>query len=110
MAVYDVLRAIEFVRADSELQLGERPIHLFGTGRGAFRGYLAAALDPTVIALELEAPVPDLDEMMTQRLYARPEQLEMLPDYLFPGLLESFDWRDVAPLVAGRLTSAEVMR
>jgi len=110
MAVYDVLRTVEVVRSDPEVQLGDRPVYLFGTGRGAFRGYLAAALESAITNLELEAPVPDLDEMMTQRIYARSEQQEKLPDYLLPGLLARFDWRDLAPLLAGRLQTPVVIR
>lgn len=105
MAIYDVLRALAFVRSDPELQLLQRPIHLFGTGRGAFRAYLAAALAPAVRRLELDGAGTPLDPtaLIRDRLYTPTFPQEALPDYLLPGMFGQFDWPDLEPLLAGRV-------
>ena len=67
--VYDVLRALAFVREDSEIALAGRAIRLFGAGRGAFLARLAAALDAGVEAPELEDRPMSAAAVVANRLY-----------------------------------------
>ncbi len=101
--VFDVLRAVEFSYTDPEIALGARPIRLFGSGRGAFRGCLAAALDPRLEAVEFETPLPDLQALVTDRLYLqRPGWVQPAIEYLIPGLAAHASLADLDQLLAGR--------
>lgn len=105
MQLYDVLRSLAFVRADPELALAGRPVQLFGAGRGAFRAYLAGALEPAVTRIELEQAPADVTAPVTQRLFdAGPMNLRTLPEYLLPGMLARMEWDDLQPLVGARLS------
>jgi len=103
MRIYDVLRAVDLVGADLEVDLGERPIHLFGVGRGAFHGYLAASLATRIRQVSLQGIAPDPRTVVTTRLYP--------PDptwhCLLPGMPRQFDLTDLQPLFAGRQLSFE---
>lgn len=99
MQLYDVLRCLEFVRADPELALAGRSAHLFGAGRGSFRAYLGGVLDLGVERIELEQPLPDLTAPVTQRLFHDgPVNLRTLPEYLLPGLLAKMDLSELQAL------------
>ncbi|HEV8637322.1 MAG TPA: acetylxylan esterase [Chloroflexota bacterium] len=80
--VYDVLRAFALAREDHEIDLGGRPIRLFGAGRGAFLARLAAALDSGVDGVELEDAPMSPAGVVADRLY--PEGAEW--QCLIPGL------------------------
>lgn len=98
MRVYDVLRAIELARTEPEIGLGDRPLQLFGTGEGAFHGYLAAALNTTIARVELMNLPPSLATLLSTRLYERRPRWE----YLIPGMAANFDLSDLRPLFEGR--------
>lgn len=99
MRVYDVLRAIRLAREDTEIDLRDRPVRLYGAGLGATHAYLAAVLDPRVEAIELENPPVDVAGTLEARLYRRD------PDWqaLLPGLGARLRLEDFEPLLHGRL-------
>lgn len=104
MQVYDVLRAVELVSTDQEIALGPRPIHLLGHGAGAYLAYLAAALEPRLATIELAGPLPDLEQMLTERHYAPPASVPgALPLRTLPGLARHCTVEDLQLLIAGRL-------
>lgn len=96
--VYDVLRAVELLRVDPAVDLGGRPIELLGAGRGAFHGYLAAALEPAIARTELIDPPMDLARLLSTRLYQRGPEWQCL----IPGLAAQFDLPELEPLFRGR--------
>jgi dienelactone hydrolase len=98
MRIYDVLRAVELVQGDPEIDLGGRPVHLFGVSRGAFRGYLAASLATGIRHVELRGLEPDPLGVLTTRLYPQDATWHCL----LPGMPRHFDLADLAPLFAGR--------
>ena len=99
MRVYDVLRAVEFARGDAEIDLDGRPVHLYGSGRGAFYGYLAAALEPSVERLELAEPPLDVRSVLATRLYPQGPHWQCL----LPGMAWHLDLDDLRPLLAERV-------
>jgi hypothetical protein len=104
MQVYDVLRAVELVSTDQEIALGPRPIHLLGHGPGGFLAYLAAALEPRLATIELASPLPDSEQMLTERHYAPPASVPgMLPMLTLPGLARQCTLGDLEPLIEGRV-------
>jgi len=96
--VYDILRAVELLRTDPAVDLRGRPIHLFGAGRGAFHGYLAAALATPIERIELEDSPPNLETLLSTRLYPRGPVWQCL----IPGMAGRFDLPDLRPLFGGR--------
>ena len=98
MRVYDVLRAVELVATDAEVNLSERPVHLFAVGRGAFHGYLAAALATQIKKVDLRGLTPDPHEVLTTRLYPQDARWQCL----LPGMPKYFELADLRPLFAGR--------
>jgi cephalosporin-C deacetylase-like acetyl esterase len=96
--VFDVLRAVELVRADPEVDLRGRPIHIYGAGLGAFHAYLAAALEPRLQAVELVSPSLDPDEVLATRLYPQGPHWQCL----LPGLAARFSLADLRPLFESR--------
>ncbi|HEX5414668.1 MAG TPA: acetylxylan esterase [Chloroflexota bacterium] len=101
--IYDVRRAVALVRQDPEIGLGDRPVHLYGAGRGAFRAYLAGALDPGIARVELADPIPDFDTLIEERLYLSVEEAQArIPAMLIPGLATVAKLGDLRELYAGR--------
>jgi dienelactone hydrolase len=98
MRIFDVLRAVELVGADPEIDLGGRPLHLFGVGRGAFHGYLAAALTGRIGRVEVRDIAPDPQADLTTRLYPPGPAWHCL----LPGMPAHADLADLRPLFAGR--------
>ena len=98
MRVYDVLRAVELAKADLEIDLGERPVQLFAVGRGAFHGYLAAALTTRIKQVELRGLAPNPQTELTTRLYSQDATWHCL----LPGMPRYFDLPHLQPLFAGR--------
>ncbi len=98
MRVYDVLRAAELARTDSTIDLRGRPLQIFGVRSGAFHGFLAAALDPTITSVELVHPPPTLGALLSTRLYDQGPRWQDL----IPGMAAHFDLPDLRPLVEGR--------
>jgi hypothetical protein len=104
MQVYDVLRAVELVSTDREIALGPRPIHLHGHGPGAYLAYLAAVLERRLTAIELVGPLPDLEQILTERLYAPPSSVPgTLPMVTLPGLARHCTLEDLESLIAGKV-------
>ena len=96
--VYDVLRALALVREDPEVSLRGRPIRILGAGAMTLCAYLAAALDEGVAALELADPLPDLEGMLTSRIYQSDPGCRLL----LPGFAARFTLEDLRPLFKGR--------
>src|SRR5207237_10005980 len=96
--VYDVQRAVELVESDPEIALGGRPVHLFGVGRGAFHGYLAAALATGIRRVELRGIAPDPHAVLTTRLYPQDPTWPCL----LPGIPRALDFADLQPLFTRR--------
>jgi acetyl xylan esterase AXE1 len=96
--VYDVLRALALVRVDPEIALGGRPVRMLGAGALTLCAYLAAALDEGVAGLELADPLPDLEAMLSSRLYDGDPGCRLL----LPGFAARFTLEDLRPLFAGR--------
>lgn len=98
--IFDILRAVAFVRQDNEINLGSRPIRLFGAGQGAFHGYLAAAVERGIVSVELESPPFDPEAIVGNRFHGPQSHWQ----YLIPGmavhctlddLLPNFDSREL---------------
>lgn len=103
--VYDVLRAVELATTSREIALGGRPLRLFGVRRGAFHGYLAAALEPRIARTELATPLFDPRACVKARLYGQGPAWQCL----IPGMAAHCDLADLRPLFEGReLVLAEV--
>jgi len=98
MRVYDVLRTVELVHVDPEVELRGRAVHLYATGLGAFHGYLAAALEPRIERVELVDPPLDVDALLSTRLYPQGPEWQCL----LPGMARQFALEDLRPLLAGR--------
>ncbi|WP_166355662.1 alpha/beta hydrolase family protein [Phytoactinopolyspora limicola] len=92
---FDVLRAVRFVRTDSQIDLKDRPVSVYGEGAGAFTSALAAVLEPTLAEVTVRGPVVDPFEMVTNRYYGDDRTwLSLVPGLttavsrrLFAGLL-----------------------
>jgi cephalosporin-C deacetylase-like acetyl esterase len=95
---YDILRALALAREEPEIGLGDRPIRILGGGSLALCAYLAAALDEGVAGLELSDPLPDVEGILTERLYTSDPGCS----WLIPGFAERFSLEDLRPLFAGR--------
>lgn len=95
---YDALRALALVREDPEIALRGRPIRVLGTGSLTLCAYLAAALDEGVASLELADPLPDLEGMLSSRIYTGDPGCRLL----LPGFAARFTLEDLRPLFAGR--------
>ena len=104
MQLYDVLQAVELISTDAEIGLGGRPISVLCVGTGAYRGYLAAALDPRLTSVELVGPLPDLSALLTERVYAPPSAVPgNLPVLTLSGLARHLVLEDLRPLSEGRV-------
>ena len=103
MQIYDVRRAVAFVRQDPEIGLGERPVHLYGSGRGAYRAYLAGALEPGIARVELAEPLLDFDTLVGERRYLSLDEAQArIPAMLIPGLATKATLTDLRVLYEGR--------
>jgi cephalosporin-C deacetylase-like acetyl esterase len=98
MRVYDVLRAAELARTDPTIDLRGRPLGIFGIRSGAFYGYLAAAIDPTITRIELMRPPSTLATFLSTRLYDQEPRWQDL----IPGMAAHADLPDLHPLFEGR--------
>lgn len=92
--VYDVLRAVEFVRGTWP----GRPVRLVGAGHGAFLCTLAAALDPGVAELVCLTPPLDPAEVVRTRLYG-PERDHQC---LIPGMARHCTRRQLDEAIGDR--------
>lgn len=94
MRVYDVRRAVEFVRSETESD----DVALVGEGVGAYHALYAAAADEHVRAVELRDLGPSFHEMATGRKYPYDPRLtvyDVLGDCDVPHLLAALDQRGV---------------
>ena len=98
MRIYDVLKAVEMVKTDALIALGERPVKIFGSGIGGFYAYLAAAIQPDIKACEIEDTLFSLDSLMRSRYYEDNRQNQIV---IF-GMAAQFDMPDLKPLFKGR--------
>jgi hypothetical protein len=73
-------------------------VHLFGVGRGAFHGYLAASLATRIRRVDVRGIAPDPRAVLTTRLYRQDPTWHCL----LPGMPAHFDLADLRPLFAGR--------
>jgi cephalosporin-C deacetylase-like acetyl esterase len=96
--VYDILRAVAFIHEDAEVDLRGRPVALFGAGRGVVHAYVAAALEPRIRRVELAGRLPDVDALVSTRLYGLSTEWHCL----LPGFGGRFRLDDLRPLFAGR--------
>lgn len=96
--VFDLLRAVDLAAVDAEIALGDRPISLLGVGKGAFHGYLAAALEPRLVELDLRDLAPDPDAALAERYYP----FESTMECLLPDMPRHFGLSDLAPSFEGR--------
>ncbi|MEV0718349.1 hypothetical protein [Asanoa sp. NPDC050611] len=101
--VYDVLRAVEFVRAERTLGGSELPVRIVGTGQGAFFGHLAAALEPRVVELICLTPPLDPVGVVNTRYYA-PERDHQC---LIPGIARHCDQKQLHEALADRRSPAD---
>lgn len=94
MRVYDVLRALEFVRAVAD---GENAA-LVGRGVGAYHALYAAVADSDVDSVDLRDLGPSFHEMATSREYsydARLTAFDVIGNCDVPDLLAALDEREV---------------
>ncbi len=101
MRVYDVLRAVDLARTDPMIDLGGKPVRIFGSGTGGFYAYISAAIDGRVASCEIEDAFFSLDSLMRTRYY-HDDRLNQL---LVFGMAARFDLPDLEPLFAGRKLS-----
>ena len=90
MQVYDVLRALDYLRSRPEMQ--GRTITLRGRGNGAVVALFAAAIDGRT-GVEMEQAPRSYMDLVRARY---PQGIESL---IVPGVLRHFDLPDVAALV-----------
>jgi dienelactone hydrolase len=94
LRVYDVLRALEFVR--SETDSGQAT--LIGDGVGAYHALYAAVVDTDVGTVDVRGLGPDFLEMATSREYpydARLAAFDVIEDCDVPHLLAALEDRGV---------------
>jgi cephalosporin-C deacetylase-like acetyl esterase len=91
--IYDTLRALEYLRARSEVASG---ISLVGDGAHGVIALYAAALDPRVRGVALRQTVTDYRSLATAERYTQPFGI-----YAY-GLLREFDLPDVARALGQR--------
>ncbi|HET7323348.1 MAG TPA: acetylxylan esterase [Halococcus sp.] len=94
MRVYDVLRALEFLRAET----GEGEVTLFGEGIGAYHALYAGTVCENVGAITLRELGPSFSEMATQQDYPYDPRLtvfDALSECDVPHLLAALRDRDV---------------
>ncbi|NED96606.1 hypothetical protein G1H11_14950 [Phytoactinopolyspora alkaliphila] len=96
--VFDVLRAVEFLGQEQLTVLGTPPIHFFGTGAGAFFGYLAAAIEPRIRRIELETPPLDPESVVQNRLHGP----QSMWQHVIPGMAVHCPLDDLVPEFSGR--------
>jgi len=92
MRVYDVLRALEFVRSQTDCGRAT----LVGEGVGAYHALYAAVVDTDVETVDLRALGPSFREMATSREYpydARLTAFDVLEDCDVPQLLAALEDR-----------------
>ena len=98
MRIYDVLKAVEMVKSDALIALGDRPLKIFGSGIGGFYAYLAAAIQPDIKACEIEDTLFSLDSLMRSRFY-EDNRLNQITVF---GMASQFDLPDLKPLFKKR--------
>lgn len=94
MRVYDVLRAIEFLREETE---SERAT-LRGAGVGAYHALYAAAVDRSVETIHLRNLGPSFHEMATSHQFRYDPRLtvfDVIGDCDVPQLIPALDDRDI---------------
>ncbi|MFI6478200.1 acetylxylan esterase [Nonomuraea sp. NPDC050663] len=100
--VYDVLRAVDFVRSEPGLG-GGLPVRLVGAGQGAFLARLAGALDPGVAEIVCLTPALDPAELVRTRFYG-PERDHQS---LIPGMAHHCPKQRIDQALGARLSPGE---
>jgi dienelactone hydrolase len=93
MRVYDVLRAIEFLRSET----GGEQVTLVGEGIGAYHALYAAAVDHTVGTIDLRDLGPSFYEMATGEFPFTPQLTvyDVVGDCDVPHLISALDDREL---------------
>lgn len=94
---FDVLRCLEFLRADTEIALNDRPIDLYGHGTGAFLTVIAAALDGSSPHVEIDGPLLDPADVVSHKYYGDGTQWRQL----IPGMAAAVDFSALRRAVLG---------
>lgn len=98
--VHDLLRALEFVRSDPEVQLGERSLRVYAEDAGQFYAVLAAVLDKGEVEVELATELLDPTQLVTSRYY----DFEYSLATLIPGLLGAGSFQDLIAPATDRIS------
>lgn len=98
MRVYDVLRAVELAQSDPMMELGDRPVSIFGSGHSGVYAYLAGAIEPGLASVGIEDAPFSFGSMVCTRLY-HDERLDQVVMY---GMAAEFDLPDLLPLFEER--------
>jgi len=94
MRVYDVLRAVEFLRSETDAE----EVALVGEGVGAYHALYAAVTDDGIGTVDLRDLGPGFREMATNREYPYDPRLtafDVVGDCDVPHLLAALDDRDL---------------
>lgn len=95
MRVFDVLRAVKYLRAERGLQR----IGLRAWGMGpALWGYLAAALDASLDPVSVDGLIESFEAIARTELY----RTDFTPEHMIHGVLGHFDLPELSALFEGR--------